>query len=204
MSDRRRQLSKAVSHALRHDPHSYGIVLDAEGWTSAGALLAGLQGRSSRWREISLSDIANMVRHSSKQRFEIEGDRIRALYGHSVPGRIVRPLARPPDVLFHGTAHSAVSNIRRDGLRPMRRQYVHLSVDRDTAMAVGRRKNHAVVVLRVAANDAYDAGVSFWRGNATVWLAEPVPSQFLGTGHSDDEKALIALRRLPTLLVVTE
>jgi len=172
-------LSKAVSHALRHDPHSYGIVLDAEGWASAKALLAGLQGRSSRWREISLSDIADMVRHSSKQRFEIDGDRIRALYGHSVPGRIVRPLARPPDVLFHGTAHSAVPNIRRDGLRPMRRQYVHLSVDRDTAIDVGRRKDHAVVVLRVAASEAHDVGIAFWRGNQSVWLAEHIPPQFI-------------------------
>lgn len=48
------------------------------------------------WSNLTADDVAAMVATSSKQRHEIEGDRIRALYGHSVPGRIVRTRAEPP------------------------------------------------------------------------------------------------------------
>lgn len=61
----------------------------------------------------------------------------------------------------------------------MNRQYVHLSVDHDTAIAVARRKGPCPVILQVAAVDAGTAGVRFWRGNEKVWLALEVPFRFL-------------------------
>lgn len=172
------RLSKVVAHALRHDPGSYGLALDSEGWTSLDALLTGLH-RRSRWRDIGHGELVEMIRRGDKQRFEIEDDRIRALYGHSVPGRIVRPLAQPPEVLFHGTTASALPAIRKQGLRSMSRQYVHLSVDELTAAAVGRRRGRDVVVLGVAAGAASEASVEFWRGNESVWLADHIPPRFL-------------------------
>lgn len=119
------------------------------------------------------------MRHGSKRRFEIEGDRIRALYGHSVTGRIAHGASRPPRVLFHGTSPAALAGILAEGLRPMRRQYVHLSVDQRSAVAVGRRKSAQPVVLEVAAGKAYDDGVVFRPGNEAVWLADAVPPRFL-------------------------
>jgi putative RNA 2'-phosphotransferase len=120
-----------------------------------------------------------MVASSSKRRHEIEGDRIRALYGHSVPGRILRLEATPPGVLFHGTSPQAWESIRLLGLAPMGRQYVHLSVDVTTAAEVGRRKSITPVLLRVGAREACEQGVRFWQGNEKVWLAEVVPVRFL-------------------------
>jgi RNA:NAD 2'-phosphotransferase (TPT1/KptA family) len=37
------RLSKAMSHALRHDPAAYGLTLDAGGWTPVAALVEGLR-----------------------------------------------------------------------------------------------------------------------------------------------------------------
>lgn len=56
-------------------------------------------------------------------------------------GHIVKTPGTPPAVLFHGTATASLPVILADGLRPMRRQYVHLSADRDTALSVGSRKS---------------------------------------------------------------
>ena len=120
-----------------------------------------------------------MITRSVKRRYEIQGTSIRALYGHSVPARIEKVRAPPPPVLFHGTAATAVGRILREGLRPMRRQYVHLSVEVDTARQVGRRKGPEPVVLRVAAGPAAADGVAFYRGNEMVWLADAVPPAFL-------------------------
>ena len=81
---------------------------------------------------------------------------------------------RPPDVLWHGTVERHVEAILRDGLRPGRRQHVHLSPDPDTAARVGARRGRAVV-LHVDARGAADAGVVFLRSGNGVWLADHVP-----------------------------
>jgi putative RNA 2'-phosphotransferase len=61
----------------------------------------------------------------------------------------------------------------------MARQYVHLSPDASTARQVGRRKAHPCAVLVVRSLDAAAAGVTFYRGNEQVWLADLVPAEFL-------------------------
>lgn len=179
--DRRRRvaLSKTMSHALRHQPWLYELELDGEGWVPLEELRAALRERGGWWAGIERADIDETVRLSPKQRFEISDDRIRALYGHSVPGRLLKVPAQPPPHLFHGTSPHAADVILRDGLRPMARQYVHLSTDVDTAVQVGGRKAAAPVVLRVDVTGAAGAGVVFYRGNDHVWLTDGVPGRFL-------------------------
>lgn len=171
-------LSRAVSHALRHEPWLYELELDAEGWTPVEALVDALR-RERGWAELTQADIDAMVSAAAKQRHEIREGRIRALYGHSLPGRIGLVRREPPAALFHGTSPSTVEAILGDGLRPMGRQYVHLSVDVDTARAVGARKARFPVVLRVAPAEAAAEGVPFFFGNDRVWLADVVPARFI-------------------------
>jgi putative RNA 2'-phosphotransferase len=165
------RLSKRMSHALRHAPWLYELELDEAGWTPVADLLVALG--------MTRAQLENVVRESPKQRFELADDRVRARYGHSVPGRIVREPGTPPAELFHGTSESAAPAILRDGLRPMGRQYVHLSVTREMAESVGSRKGDRVRVLTVDTPAARAAGVDFLRGNEIVWLAEHVPAEFL-------------------------
>jgi len=135
------QLSRVLSHALRHEPWLYELELDADGWAAVEAVLAALREERADWRDLTETDVAEMMRRASKQRYQMAGGRIRALYGHSLPGKLVRTPAAPPPELFHGTAPETVDKIRRGGLLPMRRQYVHLSVDRDTrARSAGARR----------------------------------------------------------------
>ena len=95
------ELSKAVSHALRHEPWLYELELDDAGWTPVDALVSALS-HEPRWRDLSRAQLETMIERSPKQRHEIDGSRIRALYGHSVPGRIAKTPGMPPAVLFHG------------------------------------------------------------------------------------------------------
>ena len=172
------KLSRAVSHALRHEPWVYELELDERGWVSTASLVAALrEGRG--WSDLTADDVAAMVATSSKQRHEIDGDRIRALYGHSVPGRIVRTQAEPPARLYHGTSPEAAAVILAEGLRPMARQYVHLSVDLAMARSVGSRKADEPTRLVVAALQAAEAGVAFYTGNDKVRLADEVPADFI-------------------------
>lgn len=172
-------LSRVVSHALRHEPWLYELELDSEGWTPVDQLLSALRVERPEWQCLSVSDLASMIEQSSKPRHEIKGDKIRAVYGHSVPGRVSYQPMMPPGVLFHGTAPSTAAVVQADGLRPMGRQYVHLSVDTDMAARVGARKDSAPVVLTVNAADAYQAGIKFYQASDIVWLADFVPAAYL-------------------------
>ena len=174
-----------MSHALRHDPRKYGLELDNEGWTSIEALLDAIRRTGQEWSTLNPDDMTEMMETSSKQRHEIDGTRIRALYGHSLPDKIDKERADPPEYLFHGTSPAAWGVIQSEGLQPMRRQYVHLARDEATAVAVGRRKAADPIILRVRAGDAHEAGVAFSLGNNAVWLADAVPAEFIAIYSPD-------------------
>lgn len=172
-------LSRAVSHALRHEPWLYELELDAEGWASVDEVVAALRSEKPEWAMLSADDFAQMIAAADKQRHEMRDGKIRALYGHSIPGKLRRTPGVPHDVLFHGTSPSFLLAIRASGLLPMARQYVHLSSDVDTAFAVGKRKSKTPTILRVQARLASDKGVQFYIGNEKVWLVDRVPPEFI-------------------------
>ena len=172
-------LSRAASHALRHEPWLYELEMDEEGWAPVDQLLAALNERGGDWEPIDRAALERMLALASKRRHELNGDHIRALYGHSVPWRVLKNPAPPPDRLFHGTRSETWSQIQVHALLPMRRQFVHLSVDLETAISVGRRKGDHPIVLTVDARAAASAGITFYEGNEFVFLADSIPAQFL-------------------------
>ena len=133
-------VSRTISHALRHKPWLYELELDDSGWVETEALLSALRQERAGWSDLTEADLARMIAHSGKKRHELRDGRVRALYGHSTPQRLAKELAAPRQTLYHGTSHEAALLIQANGLRPMGRQYVHLSVDAGMAEQVGRRK----------------------------------------------------------------
>ena len=86
--------------------------------------------------------LLQIVEQDRKQRYSLgkDGRRIRANYGHSIPvGVGLEPLA-PAKFLFHGTATRFLEAIKAEGLVPRGRNYVHLSPDESTAVAVGQHR----------------------------------------------------------------
>lgn len=173
------RLSKTISHALRHKPEEYCLQLDAEGWVTVDKLLDALRRRRSAWRQVSVTDIEHIIAESEKQRFEMHTGRIRAYYGHSTSEKIDKQPVIPPEFLYHGTTRQSAEAIRREGLKPMNRQYVHLSTDEQTARIVARRRTNQPVILRVAALTAHQQGICFYLGNENIWLADPIPPAFI-------------------------
>ncbi|WP_448170691.1 RNA 2'-phosphotransferase [Rhizobacter fulvus] len=172
------RLSKEVSRVLRHRPDSAGVLLDRHGWVSIGALLAGLAARGVHMSRAKLDEI---VSTSDKQRFAIsdDGQSIRANQGHSVGGVNLQLRPKfPPSRLFHGTSAVNVESIERSGLRPMKRNHVHLSPDRATAIAVGGRRG-AAVVFEIDAHRMHTDGIKFLQSVNGVWLVDSVASKYL-------------------------
>lgn len=173
------ELSKAVSHALRHAPEEYDLDLDDEGWVEIGLLIRALGKKKNEWAGLNIEDLRNMISQSEKTRHEIDGNYIRAIYGHSVEGKFQTKSTEPPQTLYHGTSHKAASVILKEGLKSMDRQYVHLSQMISEATRVGKRKDSVPVILKINAQKAYEEGVKFYKGNERIWLADFISSKFL-------------------------
>ena len=135
------KLSKEVSYTLRHAPWEYELELDENGFVLIEQLLNSLNSLNEYGRNVTREDLEYIIANSDKKRHEIVGDKIRALYGHSVPNKIEKIPGLPPDILYHGTAKRFVDSIMKEGLVPMKRQYVHLSVDTSIATLVGKRRD---------------------------------------------------------------
>jgi len=166
------RLSRRMSLALRHEPARFGLSLDPEGYTPLSDLAAALEVDAGTIREV----IARV--EADKQRFSIVNEDVRANYGHSLGERIQQDAAPPPAQLLHGTHGSALARILAEGLKPMSRQYVHLTGNAELARRVGARRGSAVL-LHVDAHTAHQDGIRFYRANEAFWLADFVPASYL-------------------------
>lgn len=178
-----KSLSKLMTKMLRHEPERFGLVLDPEdGSCETDELVLAIQDLPG-WKGIAVEDVEQVVRNSDKQRFAIEGGRIRARYGHS-HDKVRYELGNPPAVLYHGTSRQALAPIMEQGLRPMGRQYVHLSEGTGFASLAGKRKGE-LVLLRVDTVLARELGVTFYFAGNEVWLSGEVPAECVSVGQTE-------------------
>lgn len=177
-----KQTSKLLSLILRHDPAKAGLSLGPGGWVSIAELLTGLNRLN---RPISRQELETLAAENDKKRFSIsrDGQRIRAAQGHSADVDLDLEPMTPPKTLFHGTTAKVLGAIMAEGLKPMSRQHVHLSLDIATAKTVGSRRGKPVI-LRVNSGSMHENGLAFYRADNGVWLTHSVAPEWI---EKDDE-----------------
>ncbi|MCW2239513.1 putative RNA 2'-phosphotransferase [Azospirillum canadense] len=171
---------------LRHKPETAGLTLDPKGWAPVQDVLEGL-GKAGH--HLTLEDLRALVAADAKGRYAFSPDeqRIRANQGHSVDVDLGLMPVLPPQWLYHGTIATFLRAIRSQGLIKGKRHHVHLSPDRDTAGAVGRRRGTPIILI-VNALAMHEAGHAFYRSANGVWLTDTVPPSYIdfsGTGEND-------------------
>ncbi len=166
---RRRRVSKAMAYHLRHGDT---VEVDPDGWASLAELAAAIGGG------VTENEIAIVASTLSEPRFEFRNSLVRARYGHTrhVP-RILKRTSDLSDIpAYHATNLESAHHIieRAEGLKPMERQFVHLSKDRLDALRSGLRHG-APLLLSVTASQISGAMVA--AGNTLV--APAVGSELL-------------------------
>ncbi len=162
---------KKLVYALRHSPDKFGLAPDQYGWVYLQSFLDAMN--------ITKEQLDLIVANMDKKRLEIQGDKIRAAYGHSFANKVQQTEARPPDILYHGTPSFSAFVIKREGLKPMSRQYVHLSTSPKTAKTVGQRRHSEPIILTIDSKKAFEDGIKFYHGNEDIWLADHIPPQYI-------------------------
>ncbi len=200
----RQRLSKLMSYILRHRPDEFGLVLDEEGFVELKELHRAIV-EEKGWSFVRRYYLEEVVNTCDKQRFEIRGGKIRAYYGHSVPIKIAYEPTEPPKILFHGTRRRTYPVILTQGLKPMGRQYVHLTTSEELALRIGRRRDSEPVLLEIQAKRAHGDGIIFYRTNELIYLVDYVPAEYimgpslkkLGIERSREKKTKKEVRELP-------
>lgn len=180
------RISKTISFMLRHSTDPLYISLDG-GWALTDYIIDAVCRKYPGFDRDMLEEI---VEKDEKQRYSFDesGCLIRCNQGHSIPGVIIKmETPVPPEVLYHGTADRFLSSIMKDGLRPMTRNYVHLSKDHETALKVGLRHGRPVV-LKFRALDFYNDGHDIFLSPNGIWLAKYVPSEYLSQDTEKQDK----------------
>lgn len=182
-------VSRVLSKVLRHQPELVGLRLDKNGWAKVDDVLDALArtrtapGSAKRIRklpEVSRDLLMAVVAVNDKQRFALssDGERIRAVQGHSLNVDLAHPVLEPPALLFHGTAADNWLSISTEGITRGTRHAVHLSADVVTATGVGARHGRPIVI-EVNAKQMYRDGHEFSLADNGVWLVEHVPPQYV-------------------------
>lgn len=166
-----------ISLVLRHKPEVIGLKLDDYGWLSVDGLLKGMNDKGYNIDKCILEEIVN---DDEKQRYTLDNERnlIRANQGHSLSVNLLLKENEPPEFLYHGTDTKSLNSIIDNGILKMKRQYVHLSKDTETAEIVGKRHGNPVV-LQVSALKMYRAGYKFYLSENKVWLTDSVSVEFI-------------------------
>ena len=159
--------SKRLAHLLRHSD-----LPDRNGWVRVGVVLNEMS--------ITLQMFQDIVAKDTKGRFEFSEDEssVRALYGHSIDVDLELEPTTLPMILYHGTAEKYLENIMKDGLKPRKRNYVHLSETIDMAMQVGTRHGKPIV-LAIDTAAMISVGYKFYKAQNGIWLTGKINPQFL-------------------------
>jgi putative RNA 2'-phosphotransferase len=176
-----KRLSKTITVWLRHHPEQAMLSPDEYGWVDIEQIIQALAKRDVfvTAREI---EILNHSTDKVRWNVDIENNRIRTTHGHTIPV-ILADHVTPPEVLYHGTYSDVLSAITKQGLLPMKRQFVHLSADKSTAHSVGLRhakgEESKVHVFEIKAKTMAEYGHKFYNTSNNVWLTKNVPPEFL-------------------------
>lgn len=126
------KLSKYMSYLLRHNPENLNH--DEEGFVGLDELLLKLREKY----DVNKHFIKVMVDSENRKRFEIVGNKIRALYGQSINVKVELEDNKSVEVLYHATPPESVPKVLRNGLKCMKRKCVHLSPTKEIAIEVGK------------------------------------------------------------------
>lgn len=178
---RRLSLSKLLSYILRHDPQIVKVNMDNEGWVPINELVHNIKtsckNKHLYWWLIK-EHIHALVYLDPKGRFEIKNNSIRARYGHSAKLRI--RIVYPEDVksktLYHGTLAEKLNSILKEGLKPMKRAFVHLAVDLKDACLIAKRHGYKTVLLIINCDCLRNHGLKIYVASEKVRLVKYVPS----------------------------
>jgi putative RNA 2'-phosphotransferase len=172
-----------MSYLLRHNPEN--LEMDDEGFVKLDLFLQKLKEKYNVTDNL-IHAIVNDP--SGKKRFEIINNKIRATYGHTISVKINYPEDKTTPFFYHGTTPNAAQKILKEGLKPMKRQWIHLSPTIETAKETAKRKTATPIILEINAEKSRKNGIKFYKANKKIYLSKYIPPNHIKILHAKHKK----------------
>lgn len=185
------QITRSLAYMLRHRPEEFDLELDRYGAADVGEVVQALNERLGE--PIEEEDLHEAIESGDRVRYDIKRGRIRALYGHSIEVDPGEP-CKPPELLYVGLGSHDAERAERYGLRAGRRRFLHLAKTYEEAIETGRHQARSYAVVTIYALDAWEQGINFY-DRISLFLSEPIPTEFLEVGEIHDDGEPPAERR---------
>lgn len=180
------KISKNLSYILRHNPSVIGIELDNNGYADVNKLIEGYNNKNKEKLDLDL--LKEIVEEDDKKRYSFKNDYkyIRASQGHTIKVDVELKIETPKSNLFHGTSGKNIQSILDNGLKPCKRNYVHLSSDMRTALNVGlryKKEGIPTAIIEYDVNKMINDGFVFMISENGVWQTSTIDSCYIYKIH---------------------
>jgi len=184
------QIGRIMAGVLRHFPERFGLKMDEKGWINIRNFVDAVRVKRSQFHWLRPHHIRAIVETDPKGRYQVEGDKIRATYGHSLDLDLDLPTDDIPDYLYYPASLEEADIILETGLKPSDRKQVHLSRTAEDAKNAGIQRVESPIIIEVNAKKAIEEGTVIKRAGKTVFLTREIPPKFLQKYKGKTEEEL--------------
>lgn len=163
-----------MEYVLGRRPDEFGLVLNADGFVKIKELLKAIN-EEEDFRYVRRAHLDEILFSIPEHAFEISDNLIRSQFRDRLPQHGYA--MHPPKLLYTCVRRKAYPHVHEKGIRPTGYPQVILSSSREMAERIGRRADHAAVLLTIQVQNSVDQGAVFFQAGENIFLADFIPAQ---------------------------
>jgi putative RNA 2'-phosphotransferase len=167
-----KQLAKLLNYILGRRPDEFGLVVDKDGFVKVKELIKAVN-EEEGLKYVRRPHINEIMITLPNHGLEVADNLIRAINREHLPKQSFA--LDPPKLLYTCVREKAYPYVKDKGIRPAGYSKVVLASTADLAYRIGKRSDHAAVLLTVQVNHAEDRGVVFFQTGESLFLADYIP-----------------------------
>jgi putative RNA 2'-phosphotransferase len=183
-------LGRIMAGVLRHFPEKFDVELDEHGWADIDEFVESIRDHRITLHWLKSHHLRAIVETDPKGRYQIEANKFRATYGHTIDVVLDHPTDTVPEALFYPTTQEEMEVLFETGLKPTDRKFVHLSKTYEQAMEAGRHRDGSPIIIEIDAASAVEDGIVIGQAGTVVYITDEVPPKFMSMvkreGETDD------------------
>ena len=177
--DELNSVGRILAGILRHFPEKFDLDMDLNGWIDIRDVAEEMRRRKRNLHWLRVHHLRAIAETDPKGRYQVDNNRIRATYGHSVDVELDHPSHEVPPSLFYPATQEELDILLDNGITPSDRRYVHLSLTFEDAYTAGVHRTEDPQIIEVDAAAALLGGVYIGKAGPTVFVTRGVPPDFL-------------------------
>jgi putative RNA 2'-phosphotransferase len=167
-----KQLAKLLNYILGRRPDEFGLVAAKDGFIKIKELIKAVN-EEEGLQYVRRAHINEVMISLPNHGLEVVDDLIRAENRQDLPKQSFA--LDPPKLLYTCVRKKAYPFVKDKGIRPSGYPKIVLASTSDLAYRIGKRSDHAAVLLTVQVNHSEDKGVVFFKAGESLFLADYIP-----------------------------